>query len=348
VPCLALLAACSGQGGDGSSTGAAPTSAETTTGTADAALGTRPADVEEQTATSQSPQATEEPTEEPTEDESQGAPLPEGTVTALLIGTDSRDGDLGGLSDVIVLVQLSEDREHLTLVSVARDSYVDIPGHGRDKVNAAFARGGIPLLRETVSELMGGLEIDLVAQTNFEMFIALTRWMDGFEVDNEHETTVTVESTGRELVFEEGPIWLENTDGLIYVRERKGLPLGDLDRTERHRAALVGMMERLVEIREEDPAKLLELLPMLYQNVKVEGNLQLEHLMTMVEVGAELGPDDVTSLVVPVSHFGSSPTGASVNILDEGRLRELGTGLRRGDLSGYVDRFGTSYALTGG
>lgn len=335
VLCLGLLTACSGPGAARPGPEELPTTADATTATADA---------EQETVTAEPPRQTAEPTE----DEAQAAPLPDGVLTALLVGTDSRGGDLGGMSDVIVLAQLSEDREHLSLVSVARDSYVDIPGYGRDKVNAAFARGGIPLLRQTVSELMGGLEIDLVAQTNFEMFIALTRWMDGFWVDNRHASTVTVGSTGRQVVFEEGRVFLENTDGLIYVRERKSLPLGDLDRTERHRAALVGMMERLAEIREQEPAKLVELLPMLYQNVKVDGDLQLEQLLTMVDVGSRLGPEGVTSVMVPVSRFGTSPAGASVNVLDAARTRELGEALRNGDLSGYVQRYGTSYEPTGG
>ncbi|RIK16660.1 MAG: hypothetical protein DCC50_04250 [Acidobacteria bacterium] len=347
--CLILLTACSGRstGPDPSSAGPAPSSAATATPspTGDAAPSSAPAtavqDTERRTAT-----AAPRPTGETTQDA--GAPLPDGVVTALIIGTDSRDGDLSGRSDVIVLAQLTEDHDHLNLVSVARDSYVDIPGYGKDKINAAYERGGIPLLEETVSDLLGGLEIDLVAQTNFEMFIALTRWMDGFWVDNKHATTVTVGSTGRQVVFEKGRIHLENTDGLIYVRERKTLPLGDLDRTERHRAALVGMMQRLAQIREEEPQKLLELLPMLYKNVKIEGDLEVDQLATMVEVGARLGPEDVTSLMVPVSRFGWSEAGASIDLLDHARTAELAEGLRQGDLSGYVDRYGTSNALTGG
>lgn len=343
--CLGLLTACSGGTAEPGPSSAATTARTPATGDAapTSAPPTPEQDGDRQSATAPPAETSEEPTEE-----AAGEPLPDGVFTALIIGTDSRDGDLSGRSDVIVVAQLTEDHDHLNLVSIPRDSYVAIPGYGKDKVNAAYERGGIPLLEETVSELLGGLEIDLVAQTNFEMFIALTRWMDGFWVDNEHETTVTVGSTGRQVVFEEGRIHLENTDGLIYVRERKTLPLGDLDRTERHRAALVGMMERLVEIKEKNPEKLLELLPMLYQNVKLEGDLELGQLMTMVEVGAGLGPDDVTSLMVPVSRFGWSEGGASIDVLDAGRTAQLGKGLRQGDLSGYVERYGTSNALTGG
>ncbi|GAA1140915.1 LCP family protein [Ornithinicoccus hortensis] len=370
VLCLGLVTACGDNDDNSTPTGteglAAPTTARRAptvgTTTSDSAPTTRGSatatDDGSETSQSQPVETTEDerpadPTttdEDDTDEETPGSAeeLPEGVVTALVLGSDSRENDFSGRSDVMVLVQLSADREHLNLVSIARDSYVDIPGHGKNKVNEAYAMGGIPLARDTVSDLMGGLEIDFVAQTNFDMFIALTRWMEGFWVDNTHETRVTVESTGRQIVFEEGRIFLENTDGLIYVRERKTMPLGDLDRTERHRAALVGMMDRLVEIREEEPEKLQELLPMLYQNVKIDGDLTLEQLMTMVDLASDIDPENITSLMVPVSHFGMTDGGASINVLDSGRTKELGDALRRGDLSSYVDKYGTSYALTGG
>ncbi|WP_256837742.1 LCP family protein [Ornithinimicrobium faecis] len=363
VLCLAVTACSNGETDNPVETDSAPTTAdaapttsdaEATTATAAPAPPTTSDDTDEQTATAaptDTEKQTESPTtEEPTKDKDEDAatePLPDGTITALLIGSDSRSNDFSGRSDVIVLVQLSEDREHLNLVSIARDSYVNIPGQGQNKINEAYARGGIPLLRQTVSELMGGLEIDFVAQTNFDMFIALTRWMDGFYVENEHRSSVTVGSTGRQIVFEEGRIKLENTDGLIYVRERKTLPLGDLDRTERHRAALTGMMQRLVEIREEEPEKLIELLPMLHKNVKIEGDITVEQLMTMVDIGAEMDSEDITSLMVPVAYFDMTSGGMSINRLNEGRTAELGQAMRNGDLSGYVEKYGTSEELTG-
>ncbi|HJE51154.1 MAG TPA: LCP family protein [Tessaracoccus flavescens] len=269
-------------------------------------------------------------------------------VTALVLGTDSRSNDWGGLADTIIVAQLSADRKNLHLVSITRDSYVEIPGYNRGKINSAFGKGGIPLLRDTVSHLLGGLEIDLVVQTNFNGFIALTRAMDGFTVDNKHANSRKVISTGRVVDFPKGPVKLENTDGLIYVRERKGLPRGDLDRAERGRAALIGMMKRLVEITDKEPAKLAELFPMVYRNVKVEGDLGVEQLPALVELGRNFagGSGKVTSLMVPIADF-ATVGGQSVNRLDSGRTAELGEALKAGDLSAYVAKYGEDYAPTG-
>jgi anionic cell wall polymer biosynthesis LytR-Cps2A-Psr (LCP) family protein len=72
-------------------------------------------------------------------------------VTFLLVGTDTRataeEGIAdGGRSDVIMIARFSADRQHAQLISVPRDSWVEIPGHGMDKVNAAYAYGGPTLL----------------------------------------------------------------------------------------------------------------------------------------------------------------------------------------------------------
>ncbi|WP_010147633.1 LCP family protein [Serinicoccus profundi] len=284
---------------------------------------------------------------EPTTQEPEASPLGGGPVTILLIGTDSRDpASMGGASDTIMLMHLPEDREEIALVSLTRDMWVDIPGLGQGKINSAFARGGTDTLRATVSDLLGGVEIDYVLQSNFQGFINLTRWLEGFEVDNQHASSVTVGSTGRQVVFEEGEIWLENTDGLIYSRERKTLPLGDLDRTERQRAVLIGMMDRMQERLEEDPQDFPELVANLRDNVKVTGDLDVADFVALAPLLTELDPEDTISLMVPITGF-DMIAGQSVNIVDREQTSALGEALREDSLEEYVERWGTGYAPGG-
>ncbi|ANS77409.1 Cell envelope-associated transcriptional attenuator LytR-CpsA-PsR [Serinicoccus hydrothermalis] len=272
------------------------------------------------------------------------SPLADGPVTILLVGTDSRDpGSMTGASDTIMLMHLPEDREEVALVSLTRDMWVDIPGMGQGKINAAFALGGTDTLRRTVSDLLGGVEIDYVVQSNFQGFINLTRWLEGFEVDNQHASSVTVGSTGRQVVFDEGQIWLENTDGLIYSRQRKGLPLGDLDRTERQRAVIIGMMGRLQERLADDPRAFPELVEHLHDNVKVTGDLDLRDFVALTPLLRELDPEDTLSLMVPITGF-DMIQGQSVNIVDREQTAALGTALREDSLEEYVERWGSGYA----
>lgn len=269
-------------------------------------------------------------------------PLPDGPVTALLLGTDSRDpGSMTGMADTIMLAQISADRQTLSLVSITRDSWVEIPGHGQGKINSAFSRGGTALIRQTVSQLFGGLEIDYVAQTDFQGFIALTRSLDGFTVDNANPSTVTVQSTGREVDFTGETVELENTDGLIYVRQRKGLPAGDLDRAERQRAAVIGMLDRIDEVAEE-PAALAELMGHVVTRVKLTGDLSLEDITALAALSQELTREDVYSLQAPITGYGTR-SGQSVNLIDQAQTAALAEALSSGDLHSYVQEHGTAY-----
>lgn len=258
-------------------------------------------------------------------------------TTVLLLGSDAREpGSFNGRADVIVLAQLSGDGP-LSLVSIARDTYVPIPGHGQGKINSALVRGGPTLMQQTVSDLLGGLPIDTVVEVNFAGFGAVVEALDGFSVDNTHADDR----------FAQGRIELDATTALDFVRERQQLPHGDLDRTERARAALSGMMARLAEISENEPARLLALAPVLENTVRVTGDLGTGQLPTMVELGrAAMDHGEIHSVMVPIHGF-ATIDGQSVNVLDETRTEELGIGLRSGDLSGYLERYGTSVAPTG-
>jgi polyisoprenyl-teichoic acid--peptidoglycan teichoic acid transferase len=72
-----------------------------------------------------------------------------------------------GRSDVVVLVHISKDHKKLSLIPFTRDMYVDVPGHGKDKINAACAYGGPQLLVRTLGELVV-VPIDHVAVIGFD------------------------------------------------------------------------------------------------------------------------------------------------------------------------------------
>ena len=94
-------------------------------------------------------------------------------LNILLVGSDSRTAVANGRSDVIVLIHITSDRKHAYLVHFPRDLYVDIPGHGKDKINAAYAYGGTQLLVRTVQNLVD-VPLDNVAVIDFEGFKAMT------------------------------------------------------------------------------------------------------------------------------------------------------------------------------
>ncbi len=106
----------------------------------------------------------------------------------LLIGSDSRGAVAGGRSDVIVLMHVNKDRTKVHLVHFPRDLYVPIPGHGKDKINAAYAYGGAPLLVRTIQDLVD-VPIDHVGLIGFEGFKAMTDAVGGVKVYAEESST---------------------------------------------------------------------------------------------------------------------------------------------------------------
>ncbi|MGO4957265.1 LCP family protein [Luteococcus sp. Sow4_B9] len=268
-------------------------------------------------------------------------PLPQGPFNVILFGTDSRDkNSLQGNADAIVVAQLSADRQRLALVSIARDSYVPIKG-GKGKINSAFAMGGTPLLQSTIANLLG-IPIHACVQSNFTGFIALTRWLGGITVQNRHASKPRVNSTGRVLDFHTGQLELENTDALIYARERKTLPLGDLDRAERHRALVVGILKVLQPLAASKPDAFATMIGKVAKGLKITG-FDAGKVAALATPLGMLDLGKVHSLMVPIARF-DTVGGASVNIVDETRTKELGQALATGDLAAYVSRRGEGYA----
>lgn len=94
--------------------------------------------------------------------------------TILLLGSDKRSGDAEdrpALSDTAMLVRIDPKQNRIAMMSIPRDLKVEIPGHGVDKFNAAFAYGGPRLTVRTVRALTGGIDINHVVNIDFEGFI---------------------------------------------------------------------------------------------------------------------------------------------------------------------------------
>lgn len=105
-----------------------------------------------------------------------------GSLNYVLMGSDSRGGDRGR-SDVLMLAHVTPERDRVYLISFTRDMWVDIPGRGFAKINAAYAYGGAPLAVRTVESLVG-VRMDHAVVIDFTGFAGLTEALGGVTVDN--------------------------------------------------------------------------------------------------------------------------------------------------------------------
>ncbi|HLT60497.1 MAG TPA: LCP family protein, partial [Microlunatus sp.] len=149
-----------------------------------------------------------------------------GAVNFVLLGSDSRDPDNAsgtGRSDVLIVAHLNAERNKAYLISFTRDLWVKIPGKRKAKINAAYAWGGPKLTVKTVESITGA-RIDHVALIDFEGFIQLTSELGGVTIYNDQ----AFETHG--YSYPEGQITISGEEALWFVRERKKLRNGDLDR----------------------------------------------------------------------------------------------------------------------
>ncbi|WP_264026231.1 LCP family protein, partial [Mycobacterium bohemicum] len=237
----------------------------------------------------------------------------------LLVGSDSRQGlsaeqqqelstggDVGnGRTDTIVLVHVPApwSGSPPAMVSIPRDSYVAIPDHGMDKINAAFALGGAPLLTRTVEEATG-LRLDHYAEIGFGGFAALVDALGGVTVC----PTAPMQDPLAGIDLPAGCQQVDGRDALGFVRTRD-TPRADLDRMVNQRQFLSALLSRA-----GSPAVWLN--PWRWYAVPraAAGALTVDrgdHVWDLARLGWALHGSK-TAVTVPIGDFTSSDVGSVV------------------------------------
>ncbi|MFC5662809.1 LCP family protein [Kitasatospora misakiensis] len=250
----------------------------------------------------------------PTAPESaQPKPVPGSGLNLLLVGLDARsDTPTTGSaakapawqagaarSDTMMLLHLSDDRSSATLVSLPRDTWVPVPGHGEAKLNAAYSWGGPALMTETVQNLTG-IRIDHLAVIDWNGFRALTDAVGGVDIT----VPRTIEGVGEARAWEAGTHHMDGATALLYVRERYGLPGGDLDRTKRQQNFLRALMLKVMDSGTlTSPSRLGGLLGTVGEVVSVDDRLSNTDLFQLVWGLRSLRADDVRFMNAPFGGF---------------------------------------------
>lgn len=252
-------------------------------------------------------------------------------VNFVLMGVDKREGDVGR-SDSLMIAHLSGDRKSAYLISFPRDMWVPLPGRGHDKINAAYAYGGTALTVQTLQELLT-VKIDHVAMIDMEGFLALTDAVGGITIDNPDGFTINGER------FDEGELELEGERALLFVRARKQLPNGDLDRARNQRLVLQGIISKgLSPGMIANPSAFGDFISKVAGTMTVDDGLTDAVIRDLV-LSLRLGPDEVLQMQAPIKGFGTAPTGASIDVIDEARLAELGKAIREDTVDEYYERY---------
>jgi LCP family protein required for cell wall assembly len=249
----------------------------------------------------------------------------------LVMGSDSRPGD-AGRADVIVLVHVPEDASSVQMIHFPRDLYVSIPGHGKNKINAAYAFGREPLLVQTMEQLLG-VRIHHVARTDFEGFRNMTDAVGGVRVYAEE---------GGEDGIVEGWNDLNGEQALAFVRERYSLSEGDISRGRRQLAFIKALMlEATSPSNITNPLTVARFADAATENLVVDEALTTRAMTDYALSLRGVRGGDVIFATAPFSGYGTSPEGGAIDIVDEAKMAELGEALRTDTMDTYLDVFVT-------
>jgi len=182
------------------------------------------------------------------------------SINALLLGVDEREGDRGR-SDTMIVLSLNPKTESMVMLSIPRDTYVNMPGRGMDKINHAYAFGGVELSIDTVEETFD-IPIHVYGRVNMEGFEQGIEAIGGVDVNNQMEF-----SQGGSH-FPVGEIHLNGEEALDYIRMRKKDPQGDLGRNERQRQVITAAMNKAANF--SNITKFNDILQILGNNVQTD------------------------------------------------------------------------------
>ncbi|MCX5606215.1 LCP family protein [Streptomyces sp. NBC_00047] len=284
-----------------------------------------------------------------------------GDVNVLLMGLDSRkdqngqdlpddvldklhagSSDIGGYNaNTLILLHVPGDGSQAKAFSVPRDDFVEIAGHGKDKIKKAYglakekrqeqlaARGvndsrqleregreaGRKAQIETVRNFLG-VPIDHFAELNLAGFYHLADALGGVPVCL--NKAVKDKYSGAD--FPAGPQTLDGQQSLAFVRQRHGLDMGDLDRTKRQQAFLAGATKKLNSAGTfTDPVKLMRLIDAAKQDVVTDEGWDL---LSFVKQAKNLSGGKVHFTTLPVERFGRNH-GEDINVVDDMKIKRL-------------------------
>jgi LCP family protein required for cell wall assembly len=243
-------------------------------------------------------------------------------VWILLLGSDAREGQsvTGSRADAIQLVGINTRSGAATAIGIPRDSYVNVPGHGRNKINASMMYGGPQLMARSVGDMVG-IRPDYVFTTSFWGFARMVDAIGGVTVSSKYAFYDPLRPRG----YKVGKNKLNGIQALVFSRTRKAFPGGDFDRSANQQRTLVGILNQVR--RNSDKAGFMERGVMAAFNNMNTPNVGPGELYRLAQAAARVNPNKFRTCVV---RGGTGYVGAaSVVFADIGQARSIANRARK-------------------
>jgi len=217
----------------------------------------------------------------------------------LLIGSDKRaTWKQTGRSDSVMIATIDNKNKQLKLTSLMRDMYVEIPGNGNNRFNAAYSFGGVSLLYETIAQNFG-IKLDGYVLVDFQAFEEVINAVGGVEINltqAEYEYLTTAYHRGTVLDVVAGANTLNGEQALAYTRIRQDAK-GDFGRTQRQRNVISSLFAKAKAMSLNDLLGLSDkVLP--YVTTDLSDSEMLSYMKTVLFMGTT----DIHQMRIPVDH----------------------------------------------
>jgi len=226
--------------------------------------------------------------EQPSIDENEApAPAYTGKLSLLLLGVDKR-GEEASRADTIMVAFIDAGQGKVNILSIPRDTYIEVPGYGHTKINHAHAYGGPELVAETVSEFLE-VPVSKYVEVDFEGFKDLVDILGGVKIDVEKRMYYSAEG----INLEPGEQVLDGEKALQYVRYRGRE--GDIGRIERQQKFLRAVADQAVSIGT------IFKLPSLISEIResTNTNLTLREMLALAKVAKDIKVSEMETAMVP-------------------------------------------------
>ena len=229
------------------------------------------------------------------------------------------DGNLNGLSDAMLLIRFDPATKKVAVLSIPRDSRVNIDGVGTTKINFANYAGGAALSAQTVSQVLGDIPIDRYIRFNVGGFGSLIDALGGVEVYVPKKLKYQDDSQRLYINLNAGQQRLDGNKAIQYMRFRND-ELGDIGRVQRQQAFFRAFIEQ--KLKPETISKFPEILAILKENI--DTNLSIEEFLALASYTSTLERKDIQMHMAP-GRFSNAGEFDSLSywILDNRRLANL-------------------------
>ena len=243
--------------------------------------------------------------------------IPDRYTNIVLLGSDRRPGAAAWRTDSMIIVSVDATNNMVRLLSIPRDLWVYIPGHGYNRINTADLWGelakkgsGPERIKKTIHHNLG-IPIHYYVRVDFEGFVKIIDAVGGIDVD--------VDCPLPDMKLSAGMDHMDGRRALRYARSRYST--NDFDRSRRQRKVLMALWDQALTLN------IIPRLPELWWTMtnSFQTDLSLDQVITLAYVGAQLEPQDILSRAINASHVQGwmTPQGASVLLPRQDRIRAL-------------------------